>query len=146
MEIDFYHFKCMQCTMYVGSVMLFAIVFVHLKKGKLKLIWKSIRKVNGKALILKKYFNWYNWSNSFQLSILKQKIYVKIWYNQFKSLQFRNLPFLIFSFRKHVIASGFNIGSRKKNPKWLSRFTLFCEHWSRLFSINGPRTWDCLAQ
>lgn len=100
--------------MYVGSVMLFAIVFVHLKKGKLKLIWKSIRKVNGKALILKKYFNWYNWSNSFQLSILKQKIYVKIWYNQFKSLQFRNLPFLIFSFRKHVIASGFNIGSRKK--------------------------------
>lgn len=114
MEIDFYHFKCMQCTMYVASVMLFAIVFVHLKKGKLKLIWKSIRKVNGKALILKKYFNWYNWSNSFQLSILKQKIYVKIWYNQFKSLQFRNLPFLIFSFRKHVIASGFIIGSRKK--------------------------------
>lgn len=84
------------------------------KGKKLKLIWKSIRKVNGKALILRKYFNWYNWSNSFQLSILKQKIYVKIWYNQFKSLQFRNLPFLIFSFRKHVIASGFIIGSRKK--------------------------------
>lgn len=51
--------------MYVGFVMLFVIVFVYLKKGKLKLIWKSIRKVNEKVLILKKYFNWYNWFNFF---------------------------------------------------------------------------------